>query len=450
MNDLRRIGRRTALLAGLAGLAGCATLHDVVTGNFSDLFKTPKARLPGKREPVLMPGEGPGPGNAGPVSLPPARVNASWAQPGGDAAHAMGQLALRGKMDQVWQADVGTGGGYRRKLTAQPVVIGNRVFSMDSRAVVNGYALSDGTRLWRTHTRAEDQRGFNIGGGISSDGVSVFAANGLADLVALDAATGKVRWRTNLGTPARSGPAIVDDHLYIPTIDSRIIACNRLTGKILWNYQGPHVVTGVLGEPAPAVADGFVVAGFDSGDLVALRADTGLVAWTDTLAAVGGPSVLTDFSAIRGLPVIQNGRVFAIGMGGLMIANDLRSGRRLWQVGVGGATTPWVADDVLFVVTSGQQMLALSATTGASHWMVQLPRYTNPKDQSGPIIWFGPVLVAGRLVVAGTDGRLLALDPENGSTVGEHHLSSKATVPPIVAAGMMFLLTTDGTLTALG
>ena len=44
----------------------------------------------------------------------------------------------------------------------------------------------------------------------------------------------------------------------------------------------------------------------------------------------GGRVTATDLSSIRGAPVIDGGTVYAVGLGGLIVAIDLRSGRRVW------------------------------------------------------------------------------------------------------------------------
>ncbi len=64
--------------------------------------------------------------------------------------------------------------------------------------------------------------------------------------------------------------------------------------------------------------------------------------------------------------MIDRGRVYAIGVGGLIVALDLRSGRRLWEREVGGGQTPWIAGDWLFVQTADQSLAAIGARTAAS------------------------------------------------------------------------------------
>ena len=212
-----------------------------------------------------------------------------------------------------------------------------------------------------------------------------------------------------------------------------------------------NAVTAVLGQPAPAYADGLVVAGFGSGELVCLRAESGNVVWSDNLGAAGGRAAsVADFSSIRGLPVISNGRVFATGTGGLTLSLDLPTGRRLWEREVASVASPWVAGDWVFLVSLEQQIAALNANDGRVAWITDLPRWEDPEKQKDSFTWFSPVLVEDRIVVAGTSEEALSISPYTGDILGRQKLSGQsAPVGPIVADGTLLLVSEDARLLAL-
>ena len=320
---------------------------------------------------------------------------------------------------------------------------------MDPSAAVSAFDIRTGARLWRRPTRGKKDRSTNVGGGISFDSGTLYAVNGLAEVVALDPATGAVRWRTAIASPGRGAPTVVGDRMFVPTADDQLFALSTKDGSRIWNYRAEHAATSVLGQPSPAFSDGLVVAGFGSGDLVALHADTGGVAWADSLAAPRGNDLI-DLSAVRGLPVIDGGVAYAVSLGGLLLALDLHSGRRIWQRSVAGGHTPWLAGDWLFLVSAEQRVAALARQDGQVRWVVDLPRWRNPKKSRGPIYWSGPLLAGGHLIVAGTTGQVAALDPNNGAVLAQERLSQEAiTVGMIAASGMIFVLADDGYLSAL-
>jgi outer membrane protein assembly factor BamB len=444
MTSLSRRGLlRTASLAPLAGLAGCDM--------FDDMFETAKPALAGKREAVLEDVSAlmSDPSERRPVTLPLATKNTEWTQAGGNPSHVMGNVAV-GASKAIWSKSIGEGGGYRAKITAAPVVAGGRVFTMDSDGVVSAFDVASGDRQWNTVTQADDNRSTNVGGGLGVAGGTVFAATGRGETLALEAGTGKIIWRVSIDAPARSAPTIVEGRVFVVTLDGRTIALRTDKGARLWSYQATTTATSVLGEPAPAYADGTLVCGFGSGDLVALRADSGTLTWSDSLGAARGRNSLLDLSAIRALPLIANNVVYAVGMGGLMLALDLRSGRRLWERDIGSLNTPWLAGDWIFVITLSQTLVCLNRADGHVRWTSQIPRFEDPDKQRDPIFWTGPFLGGDYLYLAGSTGKMIAVNPANGEILGEQELVDKIAVAPVGAMGRMFIVTDDGTLSAFG
>ncbi len=439
--ERRGFSRRAALLAPLA-LGGCSL--------WDSWFGTEKPPLPGKREPVLASRRGltvdPG---APKVVLPPPVRNAAWPQAGGNPAHAMGHLAANPVLAQAWAGEIGAGGGYRRMILAQPVVANGLVYTMDSNAVVSAFALASGGQAWRVDTKDKDADSTNVGGGLAVGGDTLYALNGLADLVALDAAKGTEKWRTNIGVPGRSAPTVVEGRLFLTTIQDKLLALAANDGHQIWTYQALAATPSVLGRPAPAFANGLIVAGFSSGELACLRAESGNVVWTDNLGGTAAGTT-ADFSAIRGRPAISNGRVIATGMGGLTLALDLPTGRRLWERQVGGEDSPWVAGDWVFMVALSQELAAIDAADGRVAWVSALPHWENPEKQKNSISWWGPALLGDRLVVAGTSKDALSISPYTGEILSRQALSGAAApLEPVVADGTLLMVSDDGRLMAL-
>jgi len=153
-------------------------------------------------------------------------------------------------------------------------------------------------------------------------------------------------------------------------------------------------------------------------------------------------------AAVRGLPVIDQGRVYAIGAGGLLLSLDLRTGRRLWEREVGGTQTPWLAGDWLFVQTSDQALVAIRTSDGRLRWVTDLPRFENEAKKSDVIFWTGPVLVGNKLVLAGSNEQAVSVNPVTGKILGLENLRGAATVTPVAAGGTLLILTEDATLQA--
>lgn len=443
----RRAVAIAVLTAGLP-LGGCS-LYDSWFGDEKEKLPGTRVAVFSERDPLKidLPGDRK-------IVLPPPQTNADWPQPGGQPTHDGDHPAAAATMGRVWETKIGSAGGYRSRITAQPVIAGGRVYAMDSDANVAAVDAASGSLLWTRDTRDADDRSTNIGGGLSfakdaKGADTVFVVTGRADLIALEPATGEIRWRKKMPNAARSAPTIGDGRIYIATIDSQLIALSSTDGAKIWSYQGFSNDTAMLGLPAPAFADGIVIGGFGAGDLVALRASSGTLVWLDNLGVSQGRTSISDLASISGLPVIRRGRVLAVGLGRQLVALDLRSGRRLWERGVASSQTPWVAGDWAFVLTANNIVAAVTREDGLTAWTTQLPRFGNVEKQSDPIIWTGPVLIGDRLVVAGSTGEALAISPYTGEILGKQAIGGPVSVAPSVAGGTLYIVTDNANLVAI-
>src|SRR6185503_20855928 len=135
------------------------------------------------------------------------------------------------------------------------------------------------------------------------------------------------------------------DTVYVMSQDNQIYSLKEDDGTTNWSAAASLEIAGVFGSASPAVGQGTVVAGFSSGELNAYRYENGRQVWQDALQRTSITTSVSSLSDIDADPVIDSGQVFAIGAGGRMVALDITSGQRLWELTISGISTPWVAGD---------------------------------------------------------------------------------------------------------
>ncbi len=384
------------------------------------------------------------------VVLPVAETNANWAQPGGNPSKSMGHVALGETLSLRWSKRI-AGGNTRTRLAAAPVVSDGRLYVVDVEGRVTAMAADTGAEVWTASTvKGEENPRARFGGGVSVEGGRVFATDGLGDVVAFDAADGKEVWRAKPGGPLRGAPTLANGQVYVVSQDNQMFALDQAEGKVVWTQSGSLEAQGVFGVAAPASAQGTVVAGFSSGELNAYRYENGRSVWADSLSRTSISTSVSALADIDAEPVIDNGRVYAVGQGGRMVALELTSGQRLWEQNLAGISTPWVAGEWIFVVTDDARLLCISRGSGKLRWVQQLPGFRNLKKRKGPIGWRGPLLAGNRLILVNTEGELVSASTTDGTITTTQDTRSKTgyTLSPIVANGMLYLLDDAGQLTA--
>jgi outer membrane protein assembly factor BamB len=383
------------------------------------------------------------------VVLPPPQVNADWTQAGGSASKAMGHLALPDVLAKAWTVSIGAGSTSTRRLNAGPVVMDGIVYTIDTGAQVRAFDAKGGALLWKA-VIAGPKKSTNaaFGGGVGGGNGRLFATTGYGTIVAFDAKSGAEIWRKTLSEPLRGGPAVDGNRVFAMSQDNQIHAFSADKGEELWTVSGTVEVAGMLAIGAPAIAQETVVVGFSSGELNALRAENGRSVWSDALARTGRSTAMAALSDIDASPVIDRGRVYAIGHGGRLAALEIATGQRAWERNFAGTSTPWVAGEFVFIVTTEGEVVCMTRADGKVRWVRNLPAYGKPKKRANPIIWSGPVLANERLYLVGSNQQIVTISPLDGRLIATVKSLGPAYLPPIVADNTLYILTDDGKLSA--
>jgi len=383
------------------------------------------------------------------IVLPSPEDTSTWPQAGGLSHHAMHHMVLGPAPRQIWRSGAGTGSGKRNRTLSDPIIAGGRIFVLDAKSYVRAFNASNGDALWRNELvpNEEDDANF-LGGGLAyADGL-VFATTGFAAIVALDARSGREIWRTPVDAPIRSAPTVNGGRVVAITVDNEVVALAARDGRRLWSYSGVSSQTILLGGGAPAIDGGVVIAPFTNGEIAALRVDNGAVLWSDSVIAVRRTEAAASLTDISGRPVIDRGRVYAVGHSGILVSIDLRTGQRVWDAPVPGVYQPWVAGDFLYATTLDAEVVCIDVRTGQIMWVTQLRRYEDEDNPDDRLIWTGPVIASDRVIVMGTDEKALSLSPYNGEVLGEIDLRSTVTISPVFANSTMYVYDDAGDLIA--
>ena len=263
----------------------------------------------------------------------------------------------------------------------------------------------------------------------------------------------KKRWQVPVGaghaSPVVSGNRVV---VIAREGDQEIVrALDVASGKEIWRaaYFAPYSVNpaarshGPGPKSTPAVADGRVFALGIGGVLSAFDLANGKLLWR-----VPAPAVLPEYGTATS-PLVDGSSVIAHvgGYGdGALTSFDAASGKPRWQwTGDGPAYgSPIIAtfSGVRQVITQTQKLLVgVDASTGALLW--QMP-FTTDFDQNA----FTPVVFQDLLIVAGIDWPLTAIRMKlvDGKWIGETAWTNEQTPmfmsSPVVIGGTIYGLTT--------
>jgi outer membrane protein assembly factor BamB len=214
------------------------------------------------------------------------------------------------------------------------------------------------------------------------------------------------------------------------------------------------------GHASPVVSGNRVVVIAREGDQELVRAldgATGKEIWRAEYPApyVINPAAQSHGPGPKSTPAIAGGRVFTFGIGGILSAFDLASGRLIWRVPApavlpqyGTATSPLVDGASIIVHVGGHDSGALTsfdAATGKPRWQWN---GDGPGSGSPIIATFGGV----RQVIAQTQKLLVGLNASNGALLWQVPFTTdfdQNAFTPIVFQDLLINAGLDQPLTAI-
>jgi outer membrane protein assembly factor BamB len=240
-------------------------------------------------------------------------VSPDWTQWRGPerTGHAPGPAfpASLDGLERKWHVKLGKG-------YPGPIVSGDRVFvveTVDKKTVaVQALDRTSGKQLWRQSWPATGRVPFfaaRNGNWVRStpayDGKTLFVGDMEEVLVALDGATGEVRWKVDL--PARfetdvpdfgfaSSPLVWGDHLFVQGANS-IVKLDKKNGGTVWRAlesRGEIAASGAFSSPMPAEIGGRQLLLVQTRHtLNGLDPDSGEVRWSENVPNFRGMNILT-------------------------------------------------------------------------------------------------------------------------------------------------------------
>jgi outer membrane protein assembly factor BamB len=275
-----------------------------------------------------------------------------------------------------WEYDI-TEDGDQRQFHGDPLITDELVVIGTDGNMGHVYAFERSTGLVRWKYSVKER-------GVASDivrlGDSVYAVTLGNELLSLDLKSGKAKWTFHGGYSGQdclscSSPAAADDRVYFGGVDGFAYALNAQSGKLIWKRDlGAKVST------SAAIQGHDLYLGTAKRHLYRLNADSGeVLSDTETEAAPSGRLVLVDNS----LYAFIGDEVFA--------SFDLDLKKVRWSVRASKVWTsarPYLWGDAV-LAGNRHELVAFRATDGARKWSYQFPETIRGIGTSPEVLYVG-------------------------------------------------------------
>jgi eukaryotic-like serine/threonine-protein kinase len=275
----------------------------------------------------------------------------AWhARMGGDAngvAAAAGRVLASSDDGHVYAFDVKSGKLIWKqrgegKQYSHPLLAGGGVIVGDAGGNLRAHALEDGAVRWSVKLDGA------LRGGAAADDRQIYAVAQSGEAVALDAKTGRDRWRVRVDRPSWDGrgkmepieaystPIVTDDLVIVPFARDTyyddvpgLLALDKKNGRVRWRAKGPGQWGNV--RSTPVLVSGSLIWGEPySGDVAAISANTGRMLYRQTI----GPCYFPQWAS----PAAAGDVVYLPRFDGSLYALSAKNGRAMWDLYLGDST----------------------------------------------------------------------------------------------------------------
>jgi len=268
-------------------------------------------------------------------------------------------------------------------VTSSPAVSSGLVYVLSHDS--NFYAVDAvaGTLKWKFKTEGErrfvakhlhgiepaseampDPFDFYLSSPVVAEG-TVFFGSSDANVYALDAASGALKWKFKTGNIVHASPAYVDGTLFVGSWDTYFYALDAATGKEKWRFKTgeDHQIYNQTGlQASPAVVDGIVYFGCRDSKFYAVDAKTGKQVWAFN----------NQGSWVINSAAIKDGKVyFATSDSGLLHALDARTGAEVFTLDFNHwpmFSSPAIAGSMMYLGSHQGRLLAVDLKTQKLAW----------------------------------------------------------------------------------
>ena len=233
---------------------------------------------------------------------------------------------------------------------------------------------------------------------------------------ALDASDGSQLWANQLASGLYHLPQGAEDKLLLLSEDAQLYLLNASTGARIITLEGSREAISLQGASAPAYSADRVYYSQSGNNINAMQLSNGQIVWQQQVRA-NDASTRNRIRQVRSDLHYHQGRVYALGYQGNMVALDAQSGAKLWDKNLSSSIDFSIDEQFLYLLDGDSSLVKLNANTGIELW-----RNASIANRG----WSQPLVLAQMLVLSDAYGYLHFFHQDDGAYLASKKISPYA------------------------
>lgn len=224
-------------------------------------------------------------------------------------------------------------------------------------------------------------------------------------------------WTLELNALVTEAAVMTERRIFVQSIDGRVNAIERITGRLLWSYQDAEPDLTLTGTSQPVlvstVQGDVLVTGLANGKVVALSVADGSVLWEYRITRASGKTDVSRLVDVDAQVTVLGNRLIASSYQGDLVVIDAGSGRVLQAIPFSTYRSMLTAENAWYGVQANSHVVALDPSTLEQQWVNTDLEYRQVSEL---------VELDGALLMTDRKGYLHVIDTETGELLASRHI----------------------------
>jgi len=362
--------------------------------------------------------------------------NSSWKMSGLNLQNFIGNIYLSGIKNNFLKKKIGKDKFVVTKIKTTPIIYNENIIFADNTGTIFS-VKKNGKLNWKKNIYKKTYKKIFKNLSFSTEDNTVFIADNVGFIYAVEIDTGKLVWIKNHGIPIKSNVKIFDGKIFLINQDNRLLCFDISDGSIIWDVRSISSFIKTQNSLAMAISKaGDLLMLGSSGDLIKVNAINGQVYWS--LNTTG--SMLahdTDFFKSSDIVITEKDIIFSASS--LIFSYNLNTGYFNWEKNIQTKNTPIIDGNNIFVVSDNGYFIILDKNSGKIIRSTNILKVLKEKKQNTNVTGF--IMGSGKIYAVTMNGYLIVCSAASGKVEYFKKIADAIHVPPIISGGSLYILT---------
>jgi outer membrane protein assembly factor BamB len=266
---------------------------------------------------------------------------------------------------------------------------------------------------------------------------TIYVADNIGFIYAVDISSGKVIWIKNHGVPIKSNIKILNENIYLLDQDNKVFALNKKDGTQIWNIIS--ISSFIKSQKLLSLAiskNKNLISINSSGDLFSINSINGEINWATNIS---GSLYLDASDFFQSTDIVLTDKEIIFSDKNSTYSFSLIDGSMNWvNKLISSTSTPIIVKENIFLVTENGMFVILEKSTGEILSSTNILKVLKKRDQETLVTNF--IIGSGKIYSTTLNGKLIVSSATSGKVENFKKISDSLVSSLIISNGKIFIL----------